>query len=1082
MRHRIAFVLVFLSVAAAVVCFAQTENATISGRITDPTGAVVAGVTVRLTSAERGTVTETATNGHGIYLFPAVLPGVYHIELQKPGFRQVDYVGLTANVQAHIEQNFTLSIGAVSESVTIRADAEHMNTVDASVGTVIDRQFVSNIPLNGRSLQTLIALSPGITATPVSGSGSDQGQFSVNGMRSNANILSVDGVSANFGVPVFEDLSQGGSGSLPATNIQGGFSNLVSIDALQEFKIQTSTFAPEYGRSPGAQISLVTRSGTNQFHGSVYNYFRNDALDSVSYFDNKKTPLRYNDFGGTLGGPVRLPGYNGRDKTFFFFSYEGQRFLLPQPRLITFVPSLAARKGAPNAIAQSILNAFPLPTGPDVLDDTGTPTGAALLTASYSDLNSADAYSIRVDHHFNQKYSVFGRYNRAPSYSDSRQGNLSELSRFIQDTETLTLGSSQMFTGKLINEARFNLSRNFGRWHQTFDGFGGGQAPPSPSLFLPAPGRYAYFILVLNDAASNSTSPNVQSAGVQFGPTADNEGRSINAIDNVNWLAGKHLLKFGVDYRWLSPIQKSAPLIVTSIFLDMNSVYNNRPDLIVFLDNAETKLRATNFSAYAQDTWHATPLLALTYGVRWDIVPPPSLAGGKKTITLAQPPDLSSLDQSSLQLAKVGTPYYPTNFTRFAPRLGLAYQIVPQEGRTLVLRAGGGVFYDLGSTPLNGGTPWPYSHFKFKFGGVPLPLTAADVALPAPDFTPSPDNPAHVPVAAKGFTLPRTYQWNLTLEQQIKGTNLVSVGYVGSAGRKLLRTLDLQIAPPGTAPNVYFSDNFNAVTYVDNSSSSDYHSLQVQYTRRLSHGLQGLLNYTWSHSTDDSSSDSNVLAPGFFIPTSANRGRSDFDVRHSMTGAITYDIPAPKGNAFAHTVLKDWSISSTFFAHTGLPFDVRYIETDPVFFFFTDARRLDRVPGVPLWLHDSTVPGHRLLNVNAFSPPADGSIGTLGRNSLTGFSAWQADVGIHRTFGLTERLKMEFRGELFNIFNHPNFANPDTEYVNNGDGTVTISPTFGQAVTTLARGFNGGGNTGGFNPLFQNGGPRSVQFALRLQF
>src|SRR6267378_294841 len=267
--------------ACAVV--GQTETATVSGLVTDRTAAAVSGAEVRLQSVERGTVTTTTTNDVGIYVFPSVHPGQFQISVHKQGFKQVDLLGLIVNVQDHIEQNFHLEIGSMAESVTVEAGAPLVNTTDAAVSTVVDRQFAENLPLNGRSFQTLIQLTPGVVVVP--SNTADSGQFSVNGQRANANYWMVDGVSANTGISaVFP--GNGLAGALPSFNVLGGTSSLVSVDAMQEFRIQTSTYAPEFGRTPGAQISILTRSGASQLHGTAFDYLRNDLFDANDWFAN----------------------------------------------------------------------------------------------------------------------------------------------------------------------------------------------------------------------------------------------------------------------------------------------------------------------------------------------------------------------------------------------------------------------------------------------------------------------------------------------------------------------------------------------------------------------------------------------------------------------------------------------------------------------------------------------------------------------------------------------------------------------------------------------------------------------------
>jgi hypothetical protein len=321
----------------------QTETATISGLVTDVTGGVVAGAEVKLQSVERGTIAAATSNDAGIYVFANVHPGQYQISVHKAGFRQVDLLGMIVNVQDHIEQNFRLQVGSVAESVTVKANDLHINTTDASVSTVVDQSYVKNMPLNGRSFQDLILLTPGIVTQSSQSSLSccaglgSTGEFSVNGQRAEANNYTVDGVSANLGATngVFMITGAGASGSLPGATALGTTQALVSVDDLQEFRVQSSAYSAEYGRNPGGQFAFETKSGSNLWHGSAYDYLRNDFFDANDWFnDYLKTPeppLRQNDFGGTLGGPVRIPRlYDGKDKTFFFVSYEGLRLLQPK--------------------------------------------------------------------------------------------------------------------------------------------------------------------------------------------------------------------------------------------------------------------------------------------------------------------------------------------------------------------------------------------------------------------------------------------------------------------------------------------------------------------------------------------------------------------------------------------------------------------------------------------------------------------------------------------------------------------------------------------------------------------------------
>ena len=325
MRRALVLVVLFLVSYYSPVIRAQSTNASLTGRVTDPSKALIADAKIAAISAATTFRYETRTNTSGEYYLANLPPGLYQIEIEKPGFKKLIKPDVILHVQDALEIDFEMTLGSASETVTVEAGAPLVNTESATVSTVVDRMFVEDLPLNGRSFQTLIMLTPGVVVTATAFD--DQGQFSVNGQRADANYFTVDGVSANFGVTGYLPLVQTASGALPALSASGGTNSLVSVDAMQEFRIQTSSFAPEFGRTPGGQISIVTRSGTNAFHGTLFEYFRNDVLDARDWFVNfndlAKPAERQNDFGGVFGGPIL------KDKTFFFFSYEGLRLRQP---------------------------------------------------------------------------------------------------------------------------------------------------------------------------------------------------------------------------------------------------------------------------------------------------------------------------------------------------------------------------------------------------------------------------------------------------------------------------------------------------------------------------------------------------------------------------------------------------------------------------------------------------------------------------------------------------------------------------------------------------------------------------------
>ena len=520
--------------------------------------------------------------------------------------------------------------------------------------------------------------------------------------------------------------------------------------------MQTSSFAPEFGRTPGGQISIVTRSGTNSFHGTLFEYFRNNVLDADDWFVNydhlPKPEERQNDFGGVFGGPIF------KDKTFFFFSYEGLRLRQPSTQE-TVVPDSPSRQQAPAAL-QPYLNAFPVANGIEL------GAGLAQFNASYSNPSSLNAYSIRVDHVVNSKISLFGRYNYSPS-SFSQRGPLAAPFTVLSETEpisssvqTLTLGLAELIRPEISNELRANYSNQRVSERYAMDNFGGA-VPLSDSLSFPSP----------YTSANAAFQFDLTGAGLYGqGKLATDEQRQVNVIDNLSVTKGSHQMKFGVDYRWLSPF--STPFQYRQ-FAEFSGVTCPAPPAscsgYVFAGTAafaeasayqSDALLSRNFSLYGQDTWKITPRLTLTYGLRWDINPPlkgKNLANDPFTVTGLN-------DPATIALAPRGTPLYQTTYGNVAPRVGVAYQLAGAANWTSVLRGGFGIFYDLGSGSLGGVSSYfPYSANNFFFNA-PFPLSPQNAAPPA--LT---DNPpvATILVAEPNLKLPRTYEWNVALEQSL---------------------------------------------------------------------------------------------------------------------------------------------------------------------------------------------------------------------------------------------------------------------------------------------------------------------------
>jgi hypothetical protein len=1081
--------LVAVILAVAIPVFAADPTATLAGRVDDPTGRVVPGTKVQATNVDTNVSYYGETNDVGAYRIPGLPPGHYRMIIERAGFAKIVKPGIELHVQDVITVNFQMRVGSISESVTVESGAQMVDTESSAVSTVVDRQFAENLPLNGRSFQTLIQLTPGVVVVP--SNYYDNGQFSINGQRAASNYWMVDGVSGNVGAGVNTQGTPGNAlaGTAGSFSALGGTNSLVSVDAMQEFRIQTSTYAPEFGRTPGGQISIVTRSGTNQFHGTAFDYVRNDVFDANNWFNGinilNATPIpkakeRQNDFGGTFNGPIF------KKRTFFFFSYEGLRLRLPQTTL-TAVPDASFTPGGTtnsrqNALPalQPYLNAFPLPNrnSPEILCDPITNplcppsgiSGSAAFNASYSNPGTLDAYSLRIDHKLTDKLSVFGRYNYSPSEIDERgsSSTLSTVSTNRITTQTATVGATWIPSPRVANDLRFNYSRVNAKGESYLDDFGGAaplSALPLPSPFSSSNSAFGFGVLLLAPYGNLSVGQNQQ-----------NLQRQVNIIDSVSLQERSHNLKFGVDFRRLTPRYHPENYGENVYFTNVPSASTGTLLYYTAVNQLSPVFLFRNLGLYVQDTWRVVPRLTLTYGIRWDLdFVPQTLSGPNFPAVTGF--DLQNL--ANLALAPSGTPPYKTTYGNVAPRLGVAYQLSQNQQWQTVVRGGVGIFYDLASSEAGntiGQGIYPFG--AAAFGGGTFPLNPPP---PAPPITPpTATSPGLVYAVDPHLRLPYTIEWNVAFEQALGKEQSISASYVGASGTRLLQTATVSLPPPSP---------FFLAQLLTSQGSSDYNALQVQFQRRLSHGIQALASYSWSHSIDTGSAGSFALTSNYLAPSdaNANRGPSDFDVRNAFSAGITWDLAAPHFNAFLNRVLGGWSLESVIQARSAPPVDVSILNS--AFLsgsaFYADVRP-DFVPGVPIYLYGSQYPGGKAFNPAAFTnPPVDPTTGlplrqgNVPRNALRAFGATQWDFAVHRILPIHETLKLDFRAEGFNLLNHPNFGPPNGQWG---------SSLFGLSTVMLGQSLNGGStgvsNSGGgaFNPLYQIGGPRSMQLSLKLIF
>ena len=1047
---------------------AQAATATISGHVVDSSGASIPDASVRLRNTQTDVSIATATNSAGNYSFPSVPPGTYGVTVSKQGFKQVALVGIVANVGDHIAEDVRMEVGAVSASVTVTAGISNLDTTDASVSTVVDRQFVKNLPLNGRSFQSLLYMTPGVNTNAGSAATNEGGTggFVVNGQRGSENYWMIDGVSANIAMGVGTPGPSGG-GAVGATNIVGGTMALVSVDDLQEFRIETSTFAPEYGRSMGGQIGIVTSSGTNHFHGNVFEYLRNTVFDANNWFNDyyaqPKAAEIQNDFGGVVGGPIL------KNKAFFFFSNENLRLI--QPGQLTATTFDQGVRTATNSGMQPYVSMWPAP--PANATDTTPGSGIVLYSASYSSPENAYANSLRVDYQLSKKLSLFARYDHAPSSAAFTQSQVNDLALEKEITKTATAGLTWIASNHVVNDFRANYSVSGGNSSSLVTSAHGGAAAPAPAFF-PAPYSYSNANLYMDGAFGTGM---VESNG-NF---ATNYQRQWNFVDSLSVLTGAHNLKFGIDYRRMMPNYGQANYWSIPIFLDVNEFETGGAFLLVNSYYAPGRFKLQNLGAYAQDTWRVNSRLNLTYGLRWDIDYAPQTT---ESTPLPGITGFSLTSLANLAYAPPGTPPYTTHYGNIGPRIGAAYRLVTTPGRELILRGGWGIFYGLSDSELLNVEaideplyPYGADTYIFDFSETPnfYPPAPGSANAAAPvNEQPNATNGLPLYGIQPNMNLPWSQEFNVALQQSLGSDQSFTLSYIGAVERRL------EESEATNNPN----PNYAEAWLVDETGSANYNALQAVYQRQLSHGLQALVDYTWSHAIDDGSYGNWVT---FIYPgqtqanVNENRGDADFDIRNMFSAAVTYQPPALKNNLFLKAITSDWSTNDIVTIQSGPPVNI----VDGDFAGNTSQVgaaaliRPDVVPGVPLYLHGSQYPGGKAINPAAFTDPPPGvggapaRQGDFSRNVIRalGMATW--NFSAQRNFPIHDALHLIFEADLFNILNHPAFGPFNNGFfVNNGN------PLFGLVTGT----WNQSSANGGQNALYAPGGNRSGQFSLKLIF
>ena len=1069
---RTAAIVLFVLLLTSRV-FSQADTASLTGFIQDPSKAFIPGVRVIAINTDTNQQFAATTNKDGSYSISSLPVGPYRMQVEKVGFRTVLKEGLFLHTQDVLQINFQMAVGSSSESVTVSGEGNNINTTDAAVGTVIDRQFVQNIPMNGRSFQTLVLLSPGVvTNTPQVGAGTppsnDQGEYSVNGMRTDANNFTVDGASAS-NAPGYTSAA-GSSGMLESASMLGTTQTMLPLDAMEEFRISTSTYSAEYGRQPGAQVSFRSRSGTNEYHGEAYDYLRNSVFDANNWFNTySTTPTptpaeRQNDFGGTFGGPLSVPHlYSGKDRAFLFFAYEGLRLTEPQSASIYYVPSNGTyntatysnpeyenlRKYAPAAL-QPVLNAFPLPNCSTAQDpqcvDYGL-GGSPYLQNSASSKGELNSIETRIDYQLLPTMRIFARYSDVTSNTGA-DGDAT-FTQHIGRNRVYLFGVDNTFGATVSNELRLQYSPAVFDAAVTPVEIGGATSQLNIQALEGLPtmkGESVVHISLPSTVSIYDTSFGSQ----QFQP---------DATDTVTWTYGRHLFTFGADYRQTTAYYNTGRIsrspYVAYGWTSAAAVLSNTAS---YTASNEPRVDPTskNLGLFAEDDWHILPRLSLSLGLRWDLNPPPSVSGIQAYTYSGDINNPSSLRIS----ATPGGPVYKTTYTDFGPRFGVALAIHDQPGHELVLRAGAGLFYDLLAPESMFGNGTGIGTSATSTGKTSFPLTSSQILVPIANPPKPPYNLEFY--AANNLIPPSAIEWNLTVQQALGTKQSFTLGYVASLGRHLTHFQEYNLST--------VNPEFGYAYLYENGPGSNYNSLQAKYQRRMSHGLQALASYTWAHAIDWASTEE------YSVSFPLQRGNSNFDVRNNFTAALVYNLPSQYSDHLERAILGHWNTDLWFVARTAFPYEPTGPSiTDPVTGDIINGE-LNYNGNYPYVLR-AGIPGGRQIDPTIFSVTAESlGVGNAPRNFLRGFGEDQANLAIQRSFPLYERSELQFRAEAFNVANHPVFG-----AVNSTCGVTTAGATcdnaiMGQATATLSD------SLGGLSSLYQQGGPRSLQFALKLRF
>ena len=1095
---------------------AQTFRGTILGTVTDSSGAAVAGASVTVKNTGTGLTRAVTTDEDGAYSVPELPIGTYTISVEKTGFKGAVVSGVIVEVAGERRADVALQAGQISQTVEVSAaDLPQVESTSNVLGGIIESNVVTNLPVNGGDYQKLIYLVPGVTgsADGITDSPGSFGIFSLNGARGRSNNFLLDGTDMNDGYRNDPSINEAGVFGTPAT--------ILPVEAIAELRV-ASNFEAEYGRSAGGVINVVTKSGTNSWHGSGFEFFRNNALDARNYFNDRtdadgnalpQNPFHNNQFGGSLGGPII------HDKTFFYVNYEGVREKGAEastacvPTAQNIADATAANGDVVNPVIASLLalpnKIWPTPTTSNDCYNLGG-TNASLATP-FS--NRVDSAIVKIDHSFNDKNLLTGRYY----IGDSDQsfplalvgGGLIPGYNTATPTrvQLVSLSYVSTLTPTILNETRLGWNRfaeGFFPEDRSFDPTSIGLNTVAPGT--PNAGTYNLGMPFITIGSPNGSSP--APLGADKGDPRQRVDTNWHYIDNVSWTKGKHDIKFGYEFRRTS---------VSQIF---NRGYRGTLDFASLDDfiagipddgsqrqgNTNRNTFENSYAGYVQDSYHVTRKFVLNLGLRYDYF----------GIVQDKQGNLTNFDPITGQPIQVaGGRLYQPDYNNWAPRVSAAWDVTG-KGKTVV-RAGYGIFNDafsmdmfMGHLPFNSSfDPGPdYSGFG------PNPISQASITGSPLDS----GQPVYFQFSSpisdafgvdQHVRSPYMENYNLNLQQDLGHKMVFQIGYVGSAGHKLFRFRDLNQPTPaeinaydyhsfGCCVPGHLSPFFVFMNYEESSANSNYNALQASYRINNWHGLTTTLNYSWSHSIDDAS-DGEDFVPNAAQPNNSqgpigdNRGNSNFDVRNRLTWNFIYQFPNSTGSL--QKLKNGWSVNGIVTVQAGQPFQLNYNFEDD----YDGSGEFFGRPDVVGPIHYNTSDPRNFLDLTSFAVPCtfDGAgtsaqncvfsattgnsmhFGNEGRNSLRGPTFRQFDFSIVKDTKLTEHLNLQLRFDAYNVLNHPNFANPYlpafiADAAPNGIGLD------GRSLGTL--GLSATGDVGIGYPFLGSGGPRGLQLGARFTF